>query len=467
MRILLLCVIILVSISSVFARVINVPDEYATIQAGIDASVNGDTVLVAPGTYTDNPLIENKNIVLQSAGSPENTTIQGYTIIEGTPIDSTCVLQGFKLYRNADFNHDLLEITNASPKIQGNVIEGLLSWPYPQYTGITLSYSNAIIRSNIIKNNLSYYLGHGIQASNSFPIIEANIITRNGGGGAGWDAYGWGITTGSGIVRYNLIFNNGAGSAEGSSGGGISIYGDHFEVTNNTIVANGARGFYTYSAGGLIFSVASNGDRSIIKNNIISLNWNFAGVIGQIQDSNWTGWDYNLVYDNDTIDYRGFQPGPHDLQVDPLFVRPDSGDYHLLPNSPCIDAGDPSFPLDPDSTRADIGAYFFDQNVGIDDPGVPTEPYQLALSQNYPNPFNAQTTISYCLDKPALVSLRICSITGQVVALLSNKETQQAGEHKFIWDGKDRQGGPVSTGIYFYELYVDSDRESKAMILIK
>jgi len=53
--------------------------------------------------------------------------------------------------------------------------------------------------------------------------------------------------------------------------------------------------------------------------------------------------------------------------------------------------------------------------------------------------------------------------------------TQEPGEHRYIWDGMDKNGQPVSTGIYFYELYVDDPakttagkyKESKAMILIK
>ncbi|MFH1861684.1 MAG: T9SS type A sorting domain-containing protein, partial [bacterium] len=46
--------------------------------------------------------------------------------------------------------------------------------------------------------------------------------------------------------------------------------------------------------------------------------------------------------------------------VNPLFVNPTS-DFHLQPGSPCIDAGDPASPPDPDGTIADMGAYYFDQ----------------------------------------------------------------------------------------------------------
>jgi hypothetical protein len=47
--------------------------------------------------------------------------------------------------------------------------------------------------------------------------------------------------------------------------------------------------------------------------------------------------------------------------IDPRFCGGDPFDYQLQANSPCIDAGDPSSPLDPDSTRADMGAYYYDQ----------------------------------------------------------------------------------------------------------
>ncbi|HBC47362.1 MAG TPA: hypothetical protein DEO84_11465 [candidate division Zixibacteria bacterium] len=455
MRILLFCAIILFSVSPIFANVINVPGEYATIQAGIDAAVNGDTVLVAPGEFAGSLFID-KNILLTSAHGPDSTFYTG-AIQFGSSIDTTCKVRGFNI---SNIFPPTIEISGVSPIIESNKINGSLS--------ISLDNSNAIIRGNIIDGN--YTMGGSIIVANAgYPIFENNIISNNSSSITdGWVA-GVGIHFDSGIIRRNLIFHNYAGTAFGAASG-AGIFKDPrggCEIYNNTIAQNSASTYrgLCYCSGVHLY-LDQYDTLVVFKNNIVAFNINCGyggGVCVYNPDSVTMDWDYNLMYGNSNPD----EPfGPHDILIDPLFVDTASGNYHLLPNSPCIDAGDPSFPLDPDSTRCDIGAYFFDQTVGIDDPG-PTEPYQFALSQNYPNPFNAQTTISYCLDKPATVSLRICAITGQVVANLTDRETQTAGEHRIIWDGTDRRGASVSTGIYFYELYVDGYHESKAMILIK
>jgi Secretion system C-terminal sorting domain len=49
------------------------------------------------------------------------------------------------------------------------------------------------------------------------------------------------------------------------------------------------------------------------------------------------------------------------VEQDPAFVDGVSGDYHLLPDSPCIDTGDPTLPSDPDNTVADMGAFYYPQ----------------------------------------------------------------------------------------------------------
>jgi hypothetical protein len=56
------------------------------------------------------------------------------------------------------------------------------------------------------------------------------------------------------------------------------------------------------------------------------------------------------------------------INEDPLFVDRAAGDYRLTALSPCVDAGDPASELDPDGTRADMGAFYFDGGV---DPGMP------------------------------------------------------------------------------------------------
>lgn len=53
--------------------------------------------------------------------------------------------------------------------------------------------------------------------------------------------------------------------------------------------------------------------------------------------------------------------GDGNIDADPLFLDPNNRDYRLTENSPCIDAGDPDSPPDPDGTRADMGAFYFHQ----------------------------------------------------------------------------------------------------------
>jgi hypothetical protein len=76
-------------------------------------------------------------------------------------------------------------------------------------------------------------------------------------------------------------------------------------------------------------------------------------------------------------DIQGGWTGTDNIDDDPLFVDPANGDFHLtwanfpIPDStmsPCIDAGDPASPLDPDGTIADMGAYYFHHTIALDPP---------------------------------------------------------------------------------------------------
>ena len=473
--------IIFISAGYGSARILNVPAEYPTIQAGIDASLNGDTVLVAPGVYAaDTIVIQDKNILLTSAEGPANTEINGCVWIRGLAVDTTCILRGFRLNGQGltGWPDQLIRIRDASPLVWGNVIENNRNDNFG--AGIYARESGAVIRGNIVHGNSVCAFGGGILAQNLDTthqrqvVIESNVVTANAAGGCMNDEGDCGgiCMAAPGVVRYNLIVGNSAlRLVWQAEAGGLYANAARTQVYNNTIVGNTAWGSLPsrHGKGGGLYTTSHSPDGDgFIKNNIIAFNPLGNGVHAYVPDSaSRFVWDYNLVFGNDSLDYVGLEPGPHDIQSDPMFVNRFSGDYRLLPNSPCIDAGDPAMPLDPDSTRSDIGAYYFDQSVAIEGDDVPPSPFRFTLRQNYPNPFNGQTIISYHLNEESVVSLHIYAVTGRLVVPLVNKEIQKTSEHTYVWEGRDAKGHVVSTGVYFYELYVNEDRESRAMILIK
>jgi len=92
-------------------------------------------------------------------------------------------------------------------------------------------------------------------------------------------------------------------------------------------------------------------------------------------------------------------------------------------------------------------------------------PEKFSLHQNYPNPFNPETRISYDLPESADVSLRVYNTRGQEVALLVDEE-QAAGSYTTMWNGRDKNGQPVNSGIYFYRLQAGSNSASRKMLLL-
>ena len=146
-----------------FATTINIPEDYATIQEGIDASIQGDTVLVAQGTYYENLILE-KNIVLASHAllddlGPDwlnNENITG-TIINGgqepsDPSKGSCLI----------IRHNFM---NIQP-----VIIGLT---FQDGTGTDMTISNC----GVTKVDRS---GGGILMYKSYPTINYNRFIDNG-----------------------------------------------------------------------------------------------------------------------------------------------------------------------------------------------------------------------------------------------------------------------------------------------
>ncbi|MCK5125943.1 MAG: T9SS type A sorting domain-containing protein [candidate division Zixibacteria bacterium] len=95
-----------------------------------------------------------------------------------------------------------------------------------------------------------------------------------------------------------------------------------------------------------------------------------------------------------------------------------------------------------------------------------TVPQLLSLEQNFPNPFNPETTIRFALNRSGLAELNIFNILGELVASPINRQ-MTAGPHQVIWDGRDKNGNELASGIYFYRLKSGSITETKKMILLK
>lgn len=112
---------------------------------------------------------------------------------------------------------------------------------------------------------------------------------------------------------------------------------------------------------------------------------------------------------------------------------------------------------------------------------------QSRLGQNYPNPFNPETRIPFKIleedlvdGKPAVVSIRIRSVMGEVVAVplalnhpdgngveVSNLEYTTPGDKEAYWNGLNRSGRKVASGVYFAELVVNGERWLRQIVVAK
>jgi hypothetical protein len=109
---------------------------------------------------------------------------------------------------------------------------------------------------------------------------------------------------------------------------------------------------------------------------------------------------------------------------------------------------------------------------------------EFQLLGNYPNPFNASTTISWQLARLAgavgqapqnnaagqavgsRVQLKVYDLLGKEIATLVD-ERQEAGYHTIMWDGRDDNGNPMASGIYFCIVEAERKREITRLLLMK
>jgi hypothetical protein len=93
-------------------------------------------------------------------------------------------------------------------------------------------------------------------------------------------------------------------------------------------------------------------------------------------------------------------------------------------------------------------------------------PLATSLQQNYPNPFNPSTTISFILAGEMDARLEVYNLRGQKVRTLHNGKLAK-GKHYLVWNGRDEQNSPVSSGIYFSRLTTPNGSFVNKMMLMK
>ena len=104
-------------------------------------------------------------------------------------------------------------------------------------------------------------------------------------------------------------------------------------------------------------------------------------------------------------------------------------------------------------------------------PAKETETQPTALLSNYPNPLNPETWIPYQLSAAAEVTVTIHSSDGKLVRTLELGQMPAGAysdkERAAYWDGRNAQGEPVASGVYFYTLTAGDFSATRKMVIRK
>ena len=362
---------------------------FATIQAAIEYSESGDTVLVQPGTYVENINYNGKNIVVGSLFlTTRDTSYISQTVIDGSQAGSVVSFHtnentaakiiGITITNGLSSTGGGVQCVGTSPRIEHCYIQNNSAG---QGGGIFIDGGDPIVQDNHITNNIETQGDQnagGIFITNGGGgIVIRNTITNNSGIGlgSGIEAY----VPSDLIIRENII----SGNSSAGENGGITVWYDgthQLEITNNLIYQNSSIGIWIVAGNGggslnvfhnTIYDNAGDGisfngtyDILSLKNNIITDNGGY-GI--SATGTNYPDNNFNCVSGNGLSNYHFIPAGENDTNANPFFHHPTLGDFELLDWSPCIGAGDPSVLIindlatnvrpNPAGSSPDIGAY--------------------------------------------------------------------------------------------------------------
>jgi hypothetical protein len=349
-------------------------------------------------------------------------------------------------------------------------------WDRPDGFGVEVSEGPIEIKNTLSEHNY----GDGLDSKSKRTYIRNCRVENNYADGVKL----WGDSS---KVENTLIYGIGDGDPTPSPWVLLvtesNVPNSYFEITNVTMHDGSPRGHYT---AGLQYAlnipctirlrnciIQSLGTRFYCENsvNLIAQN-NLFYITGENIQLQANG----VNYDSSTITTLGSGNKYGDARfITPAWGR--SGNYHLNPSSPAIDAGIsgsgiPAYDLEyfprPFGRAYDIGCYEYRNSVSVEE-AMGTMPTAIVLWQNYPNPFNPSTTIRFILPQRSHVTLKIFDLLGREVTTLVN-EWKEAGTHNIAFDIRPDKSGTFAillSGVYFYRLQAGGFIETKKLLVLK
>ena len=357
----------------------------------------------------------------------ENIKVANLTITGGNIESAGCIGGGGILMTHPDLAYEG-PMSSSTPVLENLIITGNHA---AAGGGVSIwRQSGPVLSDIIIHENTAGKYGGGLMIYISDATLTDMTISRNNCYID--ESFGGGIVMNfSGAMMTNVTVTDNTASF----GGGVSVANSDVTLTHVTISGNTA----TTSGGGFLSTPFSN---NTLTNSII---WNNSP-------------ESIYAFATTTISYSDIQGGwggEGNIDADPLFCNPDSSDFTLAENSPCVGTGE---------SGVNMGAF----GVGCEALSTDKDviPLKYLLHQNYPNPFNPVTTLRYDLPEDALVNITIYDMMGRQISTLVSS-LQSAGYKSIQWNGTNDAGQPVSAGVYLYKTQAGDYSQTKKMVLLK